>query len=292
MDEADWERLIEQLRAGHCTPFLGAGACDGTLPSAADMSDKWAADYKYPFMDGRDLARVMQYAATTVGDAVHIKEKVCDDIKSAGPPDFSDPEEPHALLAEFPIPVFVTTNYDDFLARALTRKGKMPSSVACPWYRPDKEPVETLPGFEPTADRPLIYHLHGSTQSPRSLVLTELDYLDFLIRISKSQADDTLRIIPTAIESALTDSPLLFIGYSLKDWTFRVLFHSLLRTTTNANRRRSVSVQLVPEVGRPKADAKRRAQTFMSRYFDDWRISIFWGTGQEFCHQLRSKIGP
>jgi hypothetical protein len=294
LEEEDWGRLVAQLGRGDCTPFLGAGACR-TLPSGSQLSTRWAAEYEYPFADNSDLAQVMQYAAIREGDAVYLKEKVCNYLGTALPPDFTDPVEPHSLLAEFPIPVFITTNYDDFLVRALSLAGKSPNSRICSWWPGadyDQEFFGTTPGMSPVAAAPLVYHLHGSMDLPKSLVLTESDYLEFLVKITNSRDDDALRIIPSAILSALTDNPLLFIGYSLQDWTFRVLFHGLLRTIPGIHRRRNVSVQLLPPVHRKEREVEDRARRYLTRYLEDWRISIFWGTATEFCQELRRRIGP
>lgn len=293
VEEADWARLVAQLARGDCTPFLGAGACR-TLPTGAELGAAWAARYEYPFLDHEDLAKVMQYAAISEGDAVFLKEKVCDYFRSVGPPDFSDPSEPHALLARFPIPVFITTNYDDFLVRALGLAGKSPNSAICSWFSGEdynRELFETDQGLSPTSGEPLVYHLHGSMQTPRSLVLTESDYLEFLVKITTSRNDDALRLIPSAVLSALTDNPLLFVGYSLQDWTFRVLFHGLLRTIPSTHRRRNVSVQLLPPVSGGGREVEARARRYLTRYLEDWRISIFWGTAADFCRELRERAG-
>ena len=53
-----------------------------------------------------------------------------------------------------------------------------------------------------------------------SVVLTETDYVDFL-------AADMLKKIPTKIVQLLRDARLLFLGYSLEDWNFRVLLQRL-----------------------------------------------------------------
>jgi hypothetical protein len=293
VEEADWDRLVAQLSRGDCTPFLGAGACR-TLPSASELGLSWATRYKYPFADRDDLAKVMQYAAFYEGDAVYLKQKVCAYLESVDPPDFADPTEPHALLAKFPIPVFITTNYDDFLIRALTLEGKNPRPAICTWFpgaEYDRELFETMAGLNPGPDVPLVYHLHGSMQTPKSLVLTESDYLEFLVKITTSRDDEALRLIPSAILSALTDNPLLFVGYSLSDWTFRVLFHGLLRTIPSTHRRRNVSVQLLPPVHDGDSEAHDRARRYLTRYLEDWSISIFWGTAEEFCLQLRERAG-
>jgi hypothetical protein len=294
VEEADWARLIDQLGRGECTPFLGAGACDGVLPSGGDMSREWAEAYQYPFTDILDLARVMQYAVMQVGDPIDLKRRVCDFLMSKRPPNFDDTYEPHALLASFPIPVFLTTNYDDFLLRALQRAGKQPNRAMCSWSpgtNYDSDLLASPAGLSPDKNKPLVYHLHGSAHVPRSLVLTENDYLEFLVRITGSHHSADSNIIPSAILSALTDNPLLFIGYSLQDWTFRVIFHGLLSTIPNTHRRRSVSVQLLPPINNGLEETKAKAELYMSRYLGNWNISIFWGTALEFCRQLRERAG-
>ncbi len=81
-------------------------------------------------------------------------------------------------------------------------------------------------GFNPDSTRPIVYHLHGHRSVPESLVLTEDDYIDFLVRISGDSA-----LLPPIIQSSLTNKMLLFVGYSLADWTFRVIFRGLLLST-------------------------------------------------------------
>jgi SIR2-like domain len=293
--DTDWRRLIDQLQSGDCTPFLGAGACHGVLPSGTDLSRQWARDYDYPFRDDGDLARVMQYAAISEGDDTYLKQKVCQQFEAASAPDFQDPAEPHALLAQFPVPVFLTTNYDDFLYRALREAGKNPSSATCSWWEGleyDKEFFETGPGLKPDADNPLVYHLHGSMDTPKSLVLTENDYLEFLVKIGSAHDSDSLRrLLPGPVLPAITDNALLFIGYSLQDWTFRVIFHGLRSTIPEVHRRRNVSVQLLPPVNKPVAEAENLGREFLTRYLENWRISIYWGTAADFCRELRDRLG-
>jgi SIR2-like domain len=293
--ESDWARLIDQLGQGDCTPFLGAGACHGVLPTGAALSSQWAAQYGYPFADNGDLARVMEYAAASEGDEVYLKQKVCEALLAAGTPDFNNPYEPHALLAEFPIPVFLTTNYDDFLVKALQAAGKQPNSATCSWSSGmdvdyDRALFDTAPGLKPVATTPLVYYLHGSINKPRSMVLTENDYLEFLVKIASTRDSEELRLIPSAILSALTDNPLLFIGYSLQDWTFKVIFHGLLRNISGVHRRRHVSVQLLPPLKGKTAEAEERARSYLAQYFEEnWRISIFWGKAEDFCREIRQR---
>jgi SIR2-like domain len=294
VEEADWKRLIAQLSRGDCTPFLGAGACDGTLPTAAEMGRSWADRYNYPFPDHHDLAKVMQYISISERDPIFVKESVCADFLTKGSPAFDDETEPHGLLAKFPIRVFLTTNYDDFLIKALKMAGKSPRTMTCPWYMsPSADYAKYFartPASPLSSQEPLVFHLHGNLGTPKSIVITEGDYLEFLVNIAVSHTGEGTRLIPSAVLSALTDYPLLFIGYSLQDWTFRVLFHGLLRAQSEVLRRRSVSVQLLPPLNLSIEEAELRARDYITRYLEGWSISIFWGTAAAFCTELRSRM--
>ncbi|MBB4916686.1 hypothetical protein FHS44_003774 [Streptosporangium saharense] len=294
MGEAEWERLIDQLRSGDCTPFLGSGACAGTLPTGAALSRDMARRWDYPFDDDHDLPRVTQFAVMRYGDSVYVKRRICETLGAGGPPDFKDPHEPHALLAGFPLPVYLTTNYDDFILQSLRAAGKNPNVAVCPWNRGVAYAEDLFSGeagWNPQPDAPLIYHLHGNLNDPASIVLAEDDYLEFLTNLAVDGAGGSQRMLPASILAALTRRPLLFIGYSLQDWTFRVLFHGLLKAVPGINRRRHVSVQLAPSLVRTKTDVLQ-VQRQLARYYEDWRISIFWGTAEEFCRELRRRMGP
>ncbi|WP_155354234.1 SIR2 family NAD-dependent protein deacylase [Acrocarpospora macrocephala] len=291
MKDADWERLISQLRKGACTPFLGAGACAGSLPSGAQLSERLAARWGYPFGDRANLTKVTHYGAMKFGESIHVKEQVCAELAAAGVPDFSDPLEPHGLLAGFPFPVYLTTNYDDFIYQSLKAAGKDPNVALCPWHGGlafDEDLFRHKAGWNPGPDAPLIYHLHGRIQDPSSLVITEDDYLEFVFNLAYDRAAETPIMLPAAVMRALTTRSLLFVGYSLQDWTFRFLFNSLHRAVPGINRRRHISVQLAPSVdGTAVGDLQRELQ----RYYEDWKVSIFWGTPAQFCEQLRERMG-
>ena len=288
----DWDRLVDQIRRGDCTPFLGAGACCPTLPTGGDLSQTWASQYQYPFGDDTNLHEVMQYASIIEEDPVTVKQHVVRELVRYGEPDFTDPTEPHALLARHPIKVFLTTNYDDFMTRALEREGKQPVTAVCPWYfGADTDPHTKIDrDYEPRAEKPLIYHLHGSFRYDASLVLAEQDYVEFLVNLARDLGRDDRRVVPVQILPALTRHPLLFIGYSLRDWTFRMLFHGFVDAVAGVQRRRHVSVQLAPNPD-PTDEAGARAEEFLVRYFTKLNISVFWGDAGEFCLELSRRLG-
>jgi hypothetical protein len=188
--------------------------------------------------------------------------------------------------------VYLTTNYDDYMKRALERAGKRPTVALCPWYRgADGDPETSMhPDYQPTSDQPLVYHLHGSLRHPASLVLAEQDYVEFLIRLMEDRGMDARKVLPIQVLPALTRKPLLFIGYSLRDWSFRMLFHGFVQTVASVQRRRHVSIQLMP-AHLPSEEARNRAQDYLNRYYEQLNISVFWGTAADFCEELTRRLG-
>src|SRR5215831_21358680 len=52
------------------------------------------------------------------------KEELANSFKKCAPPDFSARDEPHSVLSKLPLPIYMTTNYDDFMIRALKAQGR------------------------------------------------------------------------------------------------------------------------------------------------------------------------
>ena len=291
LSEDEWDRLLDQLSHGDCTPFLGAGACGRSLPTGGELSRKLAEKYHYPFPDAHDLARVTQYMTMRFSDdAIYVKTLVRRELEemSGGAPDFTDPLEPHALLAGFPISTFLTTNYDNFLMQALKHAGKDPQYAICPWNAGidrNNGPFASAAGWGPKPDAPLVYHLHGSLEHPQSIVVTEDDYLEFVTSLAADRA-----ILPPSIQAALTTKPLLFIGYGLRDATFRQLFKGLLSAVPEINRRSHVSVQRRPRDDGIGEDVERATMEYLSNFYRRWRISIYWGTLHDFVSELRRRM--
>jgi len=291
VDDRDWRRLVEQVKRGDCTPFLGAGACSGTLPLGAKLSRAWAKRYNYPFGDKSSLAEVALFAAVIEKDAVTVKQQVADELSGMGLPDFSRPAQPHAVLADQPISVFLTTNYDDFMTQALQRARKKPVTRVCPWYEGAESDAATQfpEGYTPSVEEPLVYHLHGSFEHPPSMVLTQEDYLEFLITLAKDRGMGSNRVVPTQVLPAMTRKPLLFLGYSLRDWSFRTLFRGLHSTLSEVQRRRHVSIQLTPLRGGDRT-SRQRAEDYLCEYYDQLRISVHWDTVDRFCTELAQRL--
>jgi hypothetical protein len=279
LERGHWDVLIGRVRDQRCTPFLGAGASAGTVPLGGAVARRWAADNDYPLDDSGDLARVAQFLAVHF-DPMTPKEWIVRLIRDAGTPDFEDPLEPHMVLAGLPLPIFLTTNFDHFMTEALRLRGKRPREEICRWNEKLSMRESTLePDYEPTVQEPLVYHLHGHCAVPESLVLTEDDYFDFLVNIPQIG-------IPPVIQEALAATSLLFVGYRLADWNFRVLFRGFVELTQPSDRRLSVTVQLPPM---PDAAHRDQAARYLSRYFAKKEMLVYWGDARAFMADLHDR---
>jgi hypothetical protein len=291
-----WKVLADSVRKGECTPLLGAGACTPTLPTGSQLARELAAEYRYPLSDPEDLARVAQFLALSSGDVKFPKQEILERIRKCGYPAFSG-DEPHYTLASLPLPLYLTTNYDDFMVRALATLGKDYRREYCRW-RPDLITQPTVwqaePGYKPTATTPLVYHLHGCDVLPESLVTTEDDYLEFIYNIAKSGSmtktvDRSWEIFPPSVMRAISTTCLVFLGYRLADWNFRVIFRWLVLSLHKMQTRLKVAVQLVPG---EDPQLQRAGQDYLNRYFKDmFDVVVFWGTAQDFVAELRRQVG-
>ena len=85
-----------------------------------------------------------QFAAVREGSRQFVKQRFADDIlMGVSLPDFRAPDEVYALLADLRLPIYVTTNYDDFMYEALKDRGRSPQRAICPCRVP--KPRHGLP---------------------------------------------------------------------------------------------------------------------------------------------------
>lgn len=288
LDEKDWTVLLSRIASGKCTPFLGAGASYGHIPLGGEIARQWAAEHDYPLDDPYDLPKVAQYVATTYDDSMWPKEQLLQGFAKAKGPDFDDPTEPHAVLARLPLNTYITTNYDPYLVDALKHQKKKPRREFCRWNRFVKDRPSVFdddPGYAPDPSNPLVFHLHGHNEVPESLVLTEDDYLDFLVSMASSEGDN----LPEEVKGAMGSTSLLFLGYSLADLNFRVLFRSVIRYLEISIARSHVSVQLAPVGTDAPEERKEQAMRYLDQYFGNLKIRVFWGTCREFMRQLNER---
>lgn len=282
LETKDWSRLLRRIKDQKCTPFIGSGACLGKF-KATEIAKNWAHNNNYPLNNPDNLVSVAQFLAVTE-DPIFPKERIGRLFSQITPPDFRDPDEPHRVLANLPIPVYITSNYDDFLVQAIRSRYREPKQEICRWNKSlDHLPsiFETEVNYKPTVANPLVFHLHGHINFPESLVLAEDEFLDFLVNISRDG-----NLLPATIQKALAGTTLLFLGYKRSDRDFRILLRCLdsyIKKMEIAH----VAVQLIGDD--ISEDQKIEAQDYLERYFGKLNVKIYWGTCQEFVIELRNR---
>ncbi len=196
----------------------------------------------------------------------------------------------HRLLAKLPVPVFISANRDDLLYDALVEEGKKPQVHLCTWRVMGDAPQhfgdKIPPGFEPSKEAPLIFQVFGRLRYPQSLVLTEDDYFDFLIAVTRNETLE-MAAVPGAVSRALASSGLLLVGFQADDWDFRALFRGIMRQPGSALGQdfTRVAVQFNPAEG--QSIDPDRASRYLNSYFQqNQNTSVFWGSPEEFVTKL------
>jgi hypothetical protein len=257
-------------------PFLGAGASASVLPTGSELVEHLIAggSIEYPEAADRDLMRVAQYYQVMSRDHFgDVRAEIADMLKAKRGDLFDSP--PHKALAALPVPLYITTNYDDLLEHELKRAMKLPISLY-PLWRPGLEHAteqalgkDEVEDITPTAERPIVYHLHGHWDVPESMVVTEDDYINFLSVIHNPD------LLPAVCRKALVSAHLLFVGYSLRDWNIRILLNRRLHNA------RSLAIIRHPN--------DSHLAEFLERDLDRRGVQILWGTAQEFTNEFMAR---
>jgi hypothetical protein len=250
-----YDLIIRRLVRGKVVPVLGAGVnlCERPphaswergryLPSGQELADELAKYIGNVAIDGQDLARVSQYVAATEGEG-SLYDELHDVFDANYPPTIL-----HRFLARLcrrireaeevrECMLIVTTNYDDALERA---------------FADENEPYELVTYIAEGKDRGLFRHvttngeltlirvpneyvnlrldqrtviakIHGAVDrihGADSFVITEDHYIDYITRA------DVAGLFPVTLAAKLRRSHFLFLGYSLRDWNFRVMLYRL-----------------------------------------------------------------
>jgi hypothetical protein len=323
-NDLDWKTIIRRIKGGKFAPIISYQVTSHHFRDSLAVVRAWADEVGYPLADRDNLARVAQYASLIGRDALAAKEDYLDFLKRRllerakaelepdetqfflktledelldlsfsevaarlGYPAYdNDLDNPLRILAELPLPIYLTTNFATFMEDALKAAGKEPVTEVCYWNEDFADDVPSVfeqdPDYEPGIEEPLVYHVHGLDAHPSSVVLAEDDYLDFLVTVSQD-AD----AIPTRVSQALTDSSLLLLGYQLQGWDFKSIFRSLITTKRSSRRLLSLSIQLMPD--RELVEDHESAQEYLERYFDKANFEIYWGDAQQFMKELWEK---
>ena len=196
-----------------------------------------------------------------------------------GYPNLTDSiDNPLLVLAALPVSIYLTTSPYTFMEDALKAAGKVPRTDFCRWSKLlDRISSSLPPDYEPSLREPLVYHLHGIDEYPDSLVLTEDDYLEFIVNVAVNQGSPGDRVLPV-VRQALIDY-LILLGFNPLDWPFRSVYSGLIKLSTQWGEERGVSVLEPPASQEEKLyleSSLRRAAGF----------TVLWTSIQEYMQEL------
>jgi hypothetical protein len=307
--------FVERIKTGNIVPVLSAEVLtDIVLRGRAPLVAGYADYIAYPLPDRDNLLKMARFKSIhddldnwalksdylnyvknyiyDLSQARGVDEDLLDEVAEEvdgisasefanrlGIPSFARaPQDPLLILADLPLPIYLTTGYHGFIEQALRRVGKTPRADFCRWHPGlDHIPSTFDDGYWPSRAEPLVYHLHGLDTRPDSLVLTEDDYLAFLVAISqdRGQATDP---IPACVRQAMSGSALVMLGFDLASWAFRVFFWGLIKPATMTHKG-VCCLQLVPS-----EIEKQYLQDYLRR---EAQFDVFWGDIYQYTQELR-----
>lgn len=297
LPEETWENLIDDIVEKKCIPIIGPETAflssNQKLLSLSNRSmiENLIENYGYTLKDLFDgeiiqqnyllnstsllskLANIM--IANDNRPKYYIKKY--SNIKM---PNFFSEEfkyTPYHFLAKLNLPIYITTNYDLLMEKALKGFDKEPISECCVWNDGLKRYMDSIDSpsafkkkYEPPIKNPLVYHLNGSVDFPESMVLTDKEFFESMFYLSR----DADEVIPAVIRKALLISDLLYIGFASDDRQVGSGLQSLLLSLHGLDDSFSFNVA----VGMP---------SIQSRYkeFNLWNsdnIHTYWGKVSDF----------
>lgn len=231
--DLDAHAMGEVARAvakGECLLFLGAGVHRGPpdgspyaypedqrppLGTALSerLAEKCGLAERYPHESSKNLQRTSLFYETLAG-----RKQLVDEIKSAVQTG-TRPSPVLRALAELNFPLVITTNYDKLFERALVLADKDPQVSVY-----SKTGAEPTVDHEPKSEQPMLLKIHGDVEHQESIVVTEEDYIHFILRMSDI---DPFKPASLRVRFHLLTWPTLFVGYSLLDYNLRLLLQTL-----------------------------------------------------------------
>lgn len=291
-----WEKCAESrryekdcyLKDKKCLGLTRLDLMNKCLPRAAELACYLAWQSQFPEKESPDLTKVAQYYEVVNLGRGALEE----DLHLIFNQDY-ETNSLHELLADYPVPLIVTTNYDNLIEKAFRAKGR-PYDIVIQPQDPSSDNILWLP-YDSTEHvstqanklyidldaTTVIYKMHGTANRSGNVkdqyVITEDDYINFLTRMTQT------KVVPHIFTPHLEKHPFLFLGYSLNDWNLRVVLnrieqdYSKVKNLSKVNAVKSWAIQYEPSLLEKKFWEKRGVVVF------DMRIS-------DFVKELRGKL--
>lgn len=230
--------IADSVRRERCILFLGAGVHSAPPPGSddvypethrpltGDLLAKYLANMSaYPPDRERNLQQIALHFETWT-HRYHLIDALRDCVDVG-----KEPSPLLRLLAKLPFPLIATTNYDRLFERALLENNKRPFIAT--YNKWGSSATQDYPGSDqPTAEQPFVFKIHGDIQEGESIVITDEDYIDFILRLSETGRRYP---IPRTFQYSLGRLPALFLGYSLRDFNLRAFLKAIRFGIDSAN---------------------------------------------------------
>jgi hypothetical protein len=294
----EWDELLRLIYEKKCCPFIGPEASNRWIPTSNDIAIKLAEEHQYPFDDANQLPQVAQYLAIIQNEEMYPKKYLANILRNIPAPNFSLPEYEntvYTVLADLNLPIYVTTNYDHLMEEALRNRGKDPITEFCRWnssiikYAKSAQVsfVSDDRRYNPTPANPLVFHLYGDMDHPISMVLTEQDYVDFMLNMSNLDAKSF--VLPNVIQKSFAVSSQLFMGYSINDMNSRTMFRTIANFSGAVESPLSITVMHTPVSGYTNNQNSSQMQKYLEKYTKGmFKLNIYWYDLFMFLVELRN----
>lgn len=281
--ERGWDQFQSLVRHGRVTPIIGSATSESSVSNTA-LARRLAEEFDYPLQDRDNLARVLEYLEVSLSWS-YARSTLVTTLEELTPQPSPDTDV-FDVLAQLPLPIYVTSSFENRMTQALQRAGKKPQRDQFRWNRK----MESLRGpaedYYPSPLEPLVYHLYGVLDLPDSLVLTQDDLIAFTVGFASDR-----ELVPAYVRRALVDTGLLFLGYDPFAADFRTILGLLNASEGRFLRKRYSHTIVLPVPEDPGATnyLQPLAGSYLQSYFEVMDMNVYWGTAGDFARELAAR---
>lgn len=174
--------------------FAGAGLSKATgFVDWKNLLRPIAKELRLKIDKETDLIAIAQYYVNEHSGRNRIDQLILDEFSKR-----ASQNENHRLLAQLPINVYWTTNYDQLIEQSLMENGKTP----------DVKVSQADLALNKMKRDAVVYKMHGDVSRPSEAVITKEDYENY----NKKRP-----LFSTALQGDLVEKTFLFLGFSFSD---------------------------------------------------------------------------
>jgi hypothetical protein len=269
-----FEILIHRIKDQSCIPILGPGIYKDTVPTIyEEIAQELANEPECRSNNQSDLGQVIKSLEISWGRR-GVEHEFVSRINKDVETKPLNKIDPHVLLAQLPFDIFVTTNYDDSMLKALEYCGeKNVARVVLPW-KDDGKKETPFYDIRNIRDKKIVVHLFGHIMEPKSMLLTDDDFEESLRETSWDKD-----LVPIWLKAEIANSTLLFIGFRPDDRSFKTLLRLVNIESNSLFRMMSIAQFLFADI----------TNQTISELRNKYRTEVVDGTVSEFIGEIKEK---